>query len=138
MLLLGAVGCEKNEPTPRSTTQELPLGAHATLAGSFVSGDSASLKSLLHPDLLVQPPSPDSALQGTAALSYLLTLSANTRVADSRLYPHGIVPEGPFAFEQGLWEIRVGDRRLRSPYILRWRMTSDGWRVALWRWERFR
>jgi Domain of unknown function (DUF4440) len=108
------------------------------LAGSFVSGDSAALSALLHADLLVQPPSPDSALQGAAARSYLLALAANTKVGESRLHPHMVVPEGPFAFEQGLWELRVGDRRLRSPYVLRWRMTPGGWRVVLWRWERFR
>jgi hypothetical protein len=132
------VGCRQEVRIPASTSREVPRGEHTVLAGSFVSGDSAALGDLLHADVLVQPPSPDSALQGSAARSYLLALAANTRVSDSRLYPRMVVPEGPFAFEQGVWELRAGNRRLLSPYVLRWRKTPAGWRVVLWRWERFR
>jgi hypothetical protein len=110
---------------------------HAVLAGSFVTGDSAALRTLLHADFIVQPPAPDSARQGAAARSYLLQLAANTKVTESQLHPQMVVPEGPFAFEEGTWELRVGDRRYRSPYMLRWRTTPSGWRVVLWRWGRF-
>jgi hypothetical protein len=110
---------------------------HAVLAGSFVTGDSAALRALLHADFIVQPPAPDTARQGAAARSYLLQLAGNTKVTESRLHPRMVVPEGPFAFEEGTWELRVGDRRLRSPYMIRWRNTPSGWRVVLWRWGRF-
>ncbi len=111
---------------------------HAVLAGSFVTGDSVALATLLHADFVVQPPTPDSARQGAAARSYLLQLAANTKVTESRLHPQIVVPEGPFALEEGTWELRVGDRQYRSPYMLRWRTTPSGWRVVLWRWGRFR
>jgi hypothetical protein len=138
LLLLALVGCRQDARNPASTYQDVPPEEHELLAGSFVSGDSALLRRVLHDDVLVQPPTPDSALQGSAARSYLLELAANTRALESRLHPRMIKPEGPFALEQGLWELRVGDRRLHSPYILRWRLTPAGWRVILWRWERFR
>ncbi len=111
---------------------------HAALGGSFVSGDSAVLRRLLHPDIIVQPPPPDSARGGNAAIAYLLELAAQTRVVESRLEPRAITPEGPFTFEQGTWLLRIGERGLRSPYTLRWRDTPEGWRVVLWRWGRFR
>jgi hypothetical protein len=111
---------------------------HAALGSSFVSGDSAMLRRLLHSDLIVQPPAPDSAQQGDAAIEYLLELAAQTRVAESRLEPHAVVPEGSFAFEQGIWLLKSGDRVLRSPYALRWRAAPEGWQVVLWRWEAFR
>ena len=111
---------------------------HARLGASFVSGDSAALRRLLHPDLIVQPPSPDSAQQGEAAIEYLLKLVAETAVAESRLEPKMVVPEGPFAFEQGVWLVRSGSRVLRSPYTIRWRAVPYGWQVVLWRWGAFR
>ena len=115
-----------------------PTEEHAALGASFVSGDSASLRRLLHPALVVQPPPPDSARGGDVAIAYLLDLAAQTRVSESRLEPRAVAPEGPFAFEQGTWLLRSGDRSLRSPYTLRWRATPEGWRVVLWRWGRFR
>lgn len=113
-------------------------GEHETLAGSFVDGDSAGLRRLLHADFLVQPPEPDSALQGTLAVDYLLQLATSTSVDESRLVPMTITPEGPFAFEQGFWHLRIGGHELRSPYTLRWRDTPEGWKVVLWRWGPFR
>jgi len=110
---------------------------HAVLAGSFVSGDTGTLAGLLDPDLVVQPPLPDTALRGPFAKSYLLELAANTSVIDSRFHPEVVVPEGTFAFEQGIWELRTGSRRLLSRYALRWRNTAGGWRVVLWRWGPF-
>jgi hypothetical protein len=110
---------------------------HTALGASFVSGDSAGLRRLLHADLIVQPPEPDSARQGEDAIAYLLALATQTTVLESRLEPRAVAPEGPFAFEQGTWLLRSGDRVLRSQYTLRWRATPEGWRVVLWRWGRF-
>ena len=111
---------------------------HAALAASFVSGDSAALRRLLHPDVIVQPPSPDSAQQVEAAVEYLLKLAAQTAVTESHLEPQMVAPEGPFAFEQGVWLLRNGSRVLRSPYTIRWRAVPYGWQVVLWRWGAFR
>jgi hypothetical protein len=111
---------------------------HTALGASFASKDSATLRRLLHPDLIVQPPEPDSARQGAAAIEYLLRLAVHTSVAESRLEPRRVVPEGPFVFEQGFWRLRSGDRTLRAPYSLRWRGSAAGWQVVLWRWGAFR
>jgi hypothetical protein len=139
-LLVGLLlpACREQAPDSAPAAGWISPAEHETLAGSFVSGDSAALRSLLHPDFIVQPPQPDSAAQGESAITYLLGLAAATTVDDSRLEPRALVPEGPFAFEQGVWHLRMGDRRLRSPYALRWRNTADGWKVVLWRWGPFR
>jgi hypothetical protein len=137
VLLPCALGCREEIRGLPPAISDKPMEEHAVLAGSFVSGDSAALKALLHSDLLVQPPRPDTAQRGSTARSYLLALAANTKLAESRLYPQMVVPEGPFAFEQGIWEVRTGDRVLQSPYVLRWRSTPAGWRIVLWRWGTF-
>jgi hypothetical protein len=128
---------ERSRPLPQGFA-DAPMEEHTALGASFVSGDSAALRRLLHSDLIVQPPVPDSAQRGDAAIEYLLQLVAQTAVAESRLEPHAVAPEGPFVFEQGIWLLRSGDRLLRGPYTLRWRATPEGWRVVLWRWGAFR
>jgi hypothetical protein len=137
--VLGAclLACHEKPQASPPTATDLALEEHAVLAGSFVSGDTAALDSLLHPELVVQPPSPDSARRGLAAKAYLRGLAGNTQVSESSLQPHSVNQEGPFAFEQGIWELRSGGRVLRSPYVLRWRSTPKGWRVVLWRWGKF-
>ena len=115
-----------------------PPGERAALSATFVSNDSAALRRLLDPQLIVQPPSPDTARAGAGAVEYLLGLAAATSVSDSRLEPHASVPEGPFVFEQGAWLLRTGNRLLRAPYSLRWRVTPEGRRVVLLRWGVFR
>ncbi|HYF38187.1 MAG TPA: hypothetical protein VD930_00770 [Gemmatimonadales bacterium] len=50
---------ERIRPVPaRHARPDEPVSEHAALAASFVSNDSASLRRLLHPDLVVQPPEP--------------------------------------------------------------------------------
>ena len=134
---LAAAACGDRADPPKGTAG-LPTEEHAALGASFVSRDSAGLRELLHPDFIVQPPAPDSARQGDAAISYLLGLASHTEVTESRLEPQALVPEGPFALEQGSWLLSNGDLVLRSRYLLRWRKTEEGWRVVLWRWGRFR
>ncbi len=134
---LAALACaERSRPLPQGFA-DLPREEHAVLAGSFVTGDSVALRRLLHPEIIVQPPEPDSSQRGTAAIAYLLELAAHSEVTDSWLSPQAVAPEGPFAFEQGAWYLKTRDRVLRSPYTLRWRATPDGWRVVLWRWGPF-
>jgi hypothetical protein len=136
---LAALGCkDQSQPLPRQGSPDQPMGEHTVLAASFVSNDSAALRRLLDSQLIVQPPSPDSAQRGAAAVDYLLGLAAETSVSESRLEPRQLAPEGPFLFEQGTWLLRDGDRTLRAPYTLRWRATPEGWRVVLWRWGPFR
>jgi hypothetical protein len=132
------VACtERNRPVRPSVTDE-PLEEHRTLAASFVSRDTTALRALLHPDLIVQPPPPDTGQRSAAAVTYLLTLAAGTAVSESRLEPRTVVPEGPFVFEQGVWLMRIGTRTLRAPYTLRWRAAGPSWQVVLWRWGAFR
>ena len=88
--------------------------------------------------MVVQPPSPDSAVQGAAAIEYLVGLAAHTQVRGSRLEPQAISPEGVFLLEQGTWVLLAGEQAVGSRYHLRWRHTPSGWKVVLWRWTRFR
>jgi hypothetical protein len=123
--------------SPPSTTDS-PESERTALAASFVGRNLGALERLLHDSVIVQPPPPDTARQGADAISYLMGLAENTLVKESWLNPTAIVPEGPFLFEQGVWTMRAGDRRLRGSYILRWRRTPERWKVVLWRWSLFR
>lgn len=129
------VGCQGPVRVSVRDPGEMP---RAALAASFVNHDSAGLRRLLHADLLVQPPSPDSVLQGSRAVEYLTRLAVHTSVDDSHLQPAVVTPEGPFTFEQGIWQMGMGTRLLQGHYVLRWRMMPDGWKVVLWRWSAFR
>jgi hypothetical protein len=82
--LLGAclLACHEKPHASATTATDLVREEHAVLAGSFVSGDTASLDLLLHPELVVQPPTPDSARRGLAAKAYLRDLAANTQVSE--------------------------------------------------------
>jgi hypothetical protein len=136
--LLASLACRERSQRPRPSIDDYPMEEHAALAASFVSNDSAALRRLLDTQLIVQPPSPDSAQRGAAAIDYLLRLAAGTSVSESRLEPRMTAPEGPFVFEQGIWLLREGNRTLRAPYTLRWRDSPEGWRIVLWRWGAFR
>ncbi len=135
--LLALAGCERREPAPALESSG-PDQERVTLGASFVGADSSRLRHLLHSDLVVQRPAPDSALGGAAAIEYLLQLAANTSVAESRLQTGAMAREGSFLFEKGLWLLREGDLALQAGYTLRWRETPGGWQVVLWRWNPFR
>jgi hypothetical protein len=137
VILWYVVACSEEQRTPNPSDVVSPE-EHAVLAGSFVSGDTADLAALLDDQLVVQPPSPDTALRGAAARRYVVGLAANTSVEESRFHPEAVLPEGSFTYEQGLWELQAGSNRLVSRYVLRWRKTPAGWRVVLWRWGPFR
>ncbi len=132
------LGCRDQSRPPPPAVERPTLEEHVALGASFVSNDSGALRRLLDSQMIVQPPLPDSARKGAAAIEYLLRLAAGTSVSESRLEPHMAVPEGPFVLEQGAWVMRNGDVLLRAPYSLRWRATAEGWRVVLWRWGAFR
>jgi hypothetical protein len=135
---LATLACKEQTRILPVASENRPMEEHVALGASFVSNDSAALRRLLDSKLIVQPPLPDSARQGTAAIDYLLGLAAGTSVAESRLVPRQVVAEGPFIFEQGAWEMRHPNGMVRAPYTLRWRATPAGWRVVLWRWGAFR
>jgi hypothetical protein len=134
---LAALACKEQTRMPPVASEDPPMEEHVSLGASFVSNDSAALRRLLDSSLIVQPPSPDSARQGPAAIDYLLGLAAGTSVAESRLVPRQVVSEGPFVLEQGAWQMRHQSGMVRAPYTLRWRATPAGWRVVLWRWGPF-
>jgi hypothetical protein len=125
------VGCAR----PRARAPD----EHARLGAAFVGGDSAGLRHLLHPDLIVQPPAPDSARRGADAIEYLVGLAMGSRVSASRLRPTDVIREGPFLLEEGTWYMASENRMLRSRYVVRWRPAGENaWRVVLLRWSRFR
>ncbi len=143
LVILALVACSgPSDGRSRSLTPaappEYPGGERIALASSFAERGFQGIERLLHDSIIVQPPSPDSAVQGAAAIRYVAGLAAQTRAAESRLTPSMATPEGPFLFEQGTWELRAGNRTLLGHYSLRWRLTPDGWKVVLWRWSRFR
>ncbi|MDQ3136395.1 MAG: hypothetical protein M3Q93_02280 [Gemmatimonadota bacterium] len=124
--------------SPAASAPDLPGEERIALAASFVGDDLGALERLLHDSVIVQPPSPDSALQGVRAIRYITDLAEHTEVTESRMGPSALSPEGPFLFEQGTWLLQAGDRPLAGSYTLRWRRTPSGWKVVLWRWSRFR
>lgn len=112
--------------------------ARVELGASFVGGGAGGLEPLLHEDLIVQPPEPDSAVRQEAAASYIVRLARETRVGHSELVPTTIAREGDFLLEQGSWFLESASRRYRSRYTIRWRPSPSGWQVVLWRWTSFR
>jgi len=136
-LLAGAIGCEGGEPARAQAGAEGLDRARVALGASFLGGQAGGLRRLLHRDLIVQPPEPDTALGDEAAAQYLERLARETRVRHSELVPDRISREGDFLLERGTWILEAG-RGYRTRYTLRWRETPAGWKVVLWRWTRFR
>ncbi len=131
------VGDSRARQLSRAGPDDFPVAERAALATSFAEKGYQGIGRLLHDSIIVQPPSPDSALRGAAAIRYVTELAAQTRASESRLTPSAATPEGPFLFEQGTWELSFGGRSLSGHYSLRWRQTPAGWKVVLWRWSRF-
>jgi hypothetical protein len=134
-LLAGLIGCQGGQPEP-AEARELE-GARIALGASFLGGTAGGLRRLLHADLIVQPPEPDTALQGAPAADYLERLARETQVRHSELRPDRISREGDFLLERGTWALE-SERWYRTRYTLRWRETPAGWKVVLYRWTQFR
>ena len=131
-----ALGCGGPE-TQRSAESELQR-ARIALGASFVGGSAGRLRALLHRDLIVQPPEPDSALRGAAAAEYLERLALQSEVTRSELRPVSVAREGGFLLERGGWQLESGERTFTSRYVIRWQESPSGWQVVLWRWTLFR
>jgi hypothetical protein len=134
-LLALASGCGAGRERPADPAlhrERVALGA------SFVGGRATGLRELLHADLIVQPPAPDTPLRGGAAALYLERLARESRVTRSELLPVSLSREGVFLLERGGWHLESGDRALASRYLIRWRESPAGWKVVLWRWTLFR
>jgi hypothetical protein len=112
--------------------------ARVALGASFVGPRAGGLRALVDSDPIVQPPKPDSALRGGAAVDYLERLARESDLARSELTPTALAREGGFLLERGIWFLEAGERTLRSRYMIRWRETPAGWKVVLWRWTSFR
>jgi hypothetical protein len=108
------------------------------LAGTFVRRDSAAVRRLLAPDVMVWPPSPDTARRGAPAIGYLQSLALSSRVTRSDLRPRAVRPDGPYVVEEGVWILTSGRTRVSARYDLRWRRVEGRWRVSFFRWELFR
>lgn len=108
------------------------------LAGAFVRRDSATVRRLLAPDVMVWPPSPDTARRGGAAITYLQGLALSSRVSRSDLRPSRVRADGPYLVEEGEWRLTSGRTRVSARYDLRWKQVDGRWRVSFLRWELFR
>lgn len=108
------------------------------LAGAFVRRDSATVRRLLAPDVMVWPPSPDTARRGSPAISYLQGLALSTRVTRSDLRPASVRADGPYLVEEGVWTLTSGRTRVSARYDLRWRRVENRWRVSFLRWDLFK
>ena len=133
-LLALAGGCGGAPPVEEPELQQ----ARIALGASFVGSHAGGLRRLMHPDLIVQPPEPDSALRGQAAAGYLERLARESQVTRSQLLPVSVGREGGFLLERGVWHLSSGDRTFTSRYTIRWRASPAGWKVVLWRWTLFR
>ena len=123
-LLAIATGCGAGRERPAEPVlhrERVALGA------SFVGGRATGLRELLHADLIVQPPVPDTPLRGGAAARYLERLAKESRLTRSELLPGSISREGGFLLERGGWHLESGDRTLASRYLIRWRESPAGW-----------
>ena len=107
------------------------------LAGAFVRRDSATVRRLLTPDVMIWPPSPDTARRGGAAVSYLQGLALSSRVSRSDLRPREVTMDGPYLVEQGVWILTSGRTKVSTRYDLRWRQIDGRWRVSFFRWDLF-
>jgi hypothetical protein len=107
------------------------------LAGAFVRRDSATVRRLLTPDVMIWPPSPDTARRGGAAVSYLQGLALSSRVSRSDLRPREVTMDGPYLVEQGVWILTSGRTKVSTRYDLRWRQIEGRWRVSFFRWDLF-
>ena len=107
------------------------------LAGAFVRRDSATVRRLLTPDVMIWPPSPDTARRGGAAVSYLQGLALSSRVSRSDLRPREVTMDGPYLVEQGVWILTSGRTKVSTRYDLRWRQIDGRWRVSFFSWDLF-
>jgi ketosteroid isomerase-like protein len=107
-------------------------------AGAFARRDTATVRRLLAPDVMVWPPSPDTARRGEAAIAYLQGLARSSSVSRSELRPRRVTPDGAHLLEEGVWIFSSGRTRVSAPYRLSWRRVGDRWRVSFLRWELFR
>jgi hypothetical protein len=84
----------------------------AALGASFVGGQARGLRALLHGDLIVQPPEPDSARRGAAAADYLDRLARESALTRSQLLPTSISREGA-----SCWSGAAGTPGLRGAHV---------------------
>jgi hypothetical protein len=108
------------------------------LAGAFVRRDSATVRRLLAPDVMIWPPAPDTARRGSAAVDYLQGLALSSRVSRSDLRPRSVTVDGGYLVEAGVWTLTSGRTRVSARYDLRWRQIDGRWRVSFLRWDLFR
>ena len=92
MLLALASGCGGRGEQP-SADSELQV-ARVALAASFVGGHGRGLRELLHPELIVQPPEPDTAHARRGGGGIPRGLARESQVARSELLPVSPEPRG--------------------------------------------
>lgn len=108
------------------------------LAGTFVRRDSATVRRLLAPDVMIWPPAPDTARRGSEAVAYVQGLALSSTVTRSELRPRSVRPDGRYMLEEGVWVLTSGRTRVSARYDLSWRRIDGHWRVSFLRWALFR
>lgn len=108
------------------------------LAAAFVKRDSAALRRFLAPDVLIWPPSPDTARRGSAAITYFVGLALASRVSRSDFRPKVVTGDGAYVIEDGTWSFIHRRTRVSAKYDLRWRHHDGKWQVSFLKWELFR
>jgi ketosteroid isomerase-like protein len=108
------------------------------LAAAFVNRDSVALRRFFTSDVMIWPPSPDTARRGDAAIRYFIDLALASRLARSEFRPRSVTTDGAYLIEDGTWMFTHGRTRVRARYDLRWRQADGRWRVSFLKWDLFR
>ena len=108
------------------------------LATAFVKRDSVLLRRYLAPDVMIWPPSPDTARRGSAAIAYFTRLALASRVSQSEFRPSSVTTDGAYVIEEGLWSFTHRRTKVKARYDLRWKQTAGRWQVSFLKWDLFR
>ncbi len=108
------------------------------LATAFVKRDSVLLRRYLAPDVMIWPPSPDTARRGSAAIAYFMRLALASQVSRSEFRPSSVRTDGAYVIEEGMWSFTHRRTKVKARYDLRWRETAGRWQVSFLKWDLFR
>jgi ketosteroid isomerase-like protein len=108
------------------------------LAAAFVKRDSAALRRYLATDVMIWPPTPDTARRGSAAITYFVSLALSSQVSRSEFRPRSVTTDGLYVIEHGLWSFTHRRVKVSARYDLRWRQAKGRWQVSFLKWDLFR
>lgn len=130
-----------SQPTP--TTEQAPdtantdevakaiAASNALYFQAFAEGDSTILLARYTPDACLLPPN-TPALCGPRAVGDFYRLSyQQLGIRSGKFTTQHVWSSGPYATEQGLYELRDGQNHLldNGKYLVLWQKTSSGWKM---------